>query len=145
MLVAELEKSLANIKRIYISADEFWRVNYQSCDCLKIIIETDDSMILLKHQDFRKNGCINFDKVSDIDKQNYKYKVNLENELFALEKVVCFDEGFVKVIKFAGDDVFLFIFASKDNLILTKSKYDILDETNDFFEEEAILDIIEIE
>ena len=39
-------------------------------------------------------------------------------------------------------DCFLFVFALEDNLVLTKSKYDLLDETTkDFFEEEATLEI----
>ena len=52
------------------------------------------------------------------------------------------NNGLIDAIKFKYKDMFLFVFALEDNLVLTKSKYDLLDETtNDFFEEEATLEI----
>lgn len=43
-----LEK-IASIKEIYISSEEFCKVNAQSCDCLDLIIDTSEYMVSVEY------------------------------------------------------------------------------------------------
>ena len=142
MVHSELEKILKNIKNIYISSRECCQYNAQSCDCMELIIETGEKMISAVHREFGEDGCIELMEISQYNKEEYKYKLSMCDETYRLERIAYFDNGFIDAIKFKCENVFLFIFALEDNLVLTKSKYDLLDETtNDFFEEEATLEI----
>ena len=142
MVHSELEKTLKNIKNIYISSRECCQYNAQSCDCMDLVVDTGEKMISVEHREFGKDGCIEFDEIHELNKEVYRYKMLMHDEQFELERISNFDNGLIDAIKFKYKDVFLFVFALEDNLVLTKSKYDLLDETtNDFFEEEATLEI----
>ena len=142
MVHSELEKILKNIKNIYISSRECCQYNAQSCDCMELIIETGEKMISAVHREFGEDACIELMEISQYNKEEYKYKLSMCDETYRLERIAYFDNGLIDAIKFKYKDVFLFVFALEDNLVLTKSKYDLLDETtSDFFEEEAILEI----
>lgn len=143
MIHTELEKVLANIKNIYISNKECYQHNVQSCDCMELVIDTGEKMISAMHREFGEDGRIELEEIFEYNKELYKYKMLIHDEQFKLERIAYFDNGFIDALKFRYDDVFLFVFALEDNLVLTKSKYDLLDETtDDFFEKEAILKII---
>ncbi len=142
MVHFELEKNLKNIKNIYISSRECCQYNAQSCDCMEIVIDTGEKMISAVHREFGEDGRIEFEEIHELNKEVCRYKMLMHGEQFELERISNFDNGFIDAIKFKYKDVFLFVFALEDNLVLTKSKYDLLDETtSDFFEEEAILEI----
>ena len=142
MVHSELEKILKNIKNIYISSRECCRYNAQSCDCMELVIDTGEKMISVVHREFGEDGCIELEEIHELNKEVYKYKMLMYDEQFELERISNFDNGLIDAIKFKYKDVFLFVFALEDNLVLTKSKYDLLDETTkDFFEEEATLEI----
>lgn len=136
MTNSELKINLKNIKDIYISSEGFWHITCQSCDCQKIIVDTGEKLFLFKYQKFEDAGCITFDEISDFDKKEFIYKVDLENEKYKYSEISYFDNGFVNAVKFVGENVYLFIFSSEYNLILTKSKDDMFDETYEVFEDE---------
>ena len=142
MVHSELEKILKNIKNIYISSRECCQYNAQSCDCIELVIDTGEKMISVVHREFGEDGCIEFEEIHELNKELYRYKILMHDEKFKLERISNFDNGLIDAIKYKYKDMFLFVFALEDNLVLTKSKYDLLDETTkDFFEEEATLEI----
>ena len=142
MVHSELEKILKNIKNIYISSRECCQYTAQSCDCMELVVDTGEKMISVVHREFGEGGCIELEEIHDLNKEVYKYKMLMYDEQFELERISNFDNGLIDAIKFKYKDVFLFVFALEDNLVLTKSKYDMLDETTkDFFEDEATLEI----
>ena len=128
MLTDDLPKQLENIKELYIYEDGFWHINEQSCDCIKAIIDTGEKLISVQHNEYMEDGCIEFDEVFSFNKEAYKYKVNLTGYTFKLDGINYYENGFVRAIKYKCDDVFLFIIASEDNLIMTISKYDLFEE-----------------
>lgn len=67
----------------------------------------------------------------------------MNGEVFKLKKINRNHDGSINALKFKCDNVFLFIFADEYNLILTKSKYDLLDEIGELCDEEAKLTIID--
>ena len=137
-----LEK-ITSIKEIYISSEEFCKVNAQSCDCLDLIIDTGEYMVSVEY--FKGGGYwwMNLYEITEFKKDEYKYKVVMNGEVFKLEKINRDHDGFINALKFKYNDVFLFIFADEYNLILTKSKYDLLDEIGELCDEEAKLTIID--
>ncbi len=144
LLTDDLEKNLKNIKLLYISQETFCQVNSQSCDCLEIIVDTGEKLIYFEHNKYMEDGCIEFDELSSFNKEAYKYQVDLSNYTFKLDKIKYHEDGFVEAIRYKCEEVFLFIFASKDNLIITMSKYDLFEEIQmDFPKTEAILEITE--
>ncbi len=136
-----LEK-ITSIKDIYISSEEFCKVNAQSCDCLDLIIDTGEHMVSVEYFKGGDYWWIDLHKITEFEKDEYKYKVVMNGEVFKLEKINYDHDGFINALKFKCNDVFLFIFADEYNLILTKSKYDLLDETGELYDEEATLTII---
>lgn len=144
LLTDDLEKHLGNIKFLYISQEDFWRVNNQSCNCLEVIIDTGEKLISVDHNEYMDYGCIEFDELSSFNRETYKYQLNLSKNTFKLDEIKYYENGFVEAIRYKCDDVFLFLFASEDNLIITISKYDLLGEIQmEFPEIEAILEIEE--
>lgn len=141
MVHYELEKTLKNIKNIYISSRECCQYNAQSCDCMELVIDTGEKMISVVHREFDEDGCIELEEIHELNKEVYRYKMLMHDEQFELERISYFDNGLINAIKFKYKDVFLFVFALEDNLVLTKSKYDLLDETTKDFFEEATLEI----
>ena len=137
----DIEK-FTNIKNIYISSEEFWQANTQSCDCLDLIVDTGKTLISVKY--FKREGhwWIDLNEITDFSNKEYKFKVFMNDEVFKFEKVY-YCEGLIDAIKLKCKDVFLFIFADEYNLILTKSKYDLLDDTGELCDEEATLTIID--
>ncbi len=146
MFISELEKKLTEIKNMYISSCDYWHITSQSCDCQKIIVDTGDRLILFKHTKFEDTGCITFDEISDFDKEEFIYKVDFDDETFKFNGVEHLDNGFIDGIEFVND-AFLYIFSSEYNLILSKSKYSMFDDSTDCFEDEGkiTLDISKIE
>ena len=144
LLTDDLEKNLKNIKCLYIEQEDFWQVNSQSCDCLKVIVDTGEKLISFEHNEYMEDGCIEFDEVSSFNKEAYKYQVDLSDYTFKLDKIKYYEDGFVEAIRYKCEEVFFFIFASEDNLIITMSKYDLFEEIQtDFPEIEATLEIKE--
>ena len=136
-----LEK-ITSIKEIYISSEDFCKVNAQSCDCLDLIIDTGECMVSVEYFNGGDYWWMNLYEITEFEKDEYKYKVVMNGEVFKLEKVNRDHNGFINALKFKYNDVFLFIFADEYNLILTKSKYDLLDEIGELCDEEAKLTII---
>ena len=109
---------------------------------MELVIDTGKKMISVVHREFGEDGCIELEEIHELNKEVYRYKMLLQEEKFTLERIAYYNNGFIKAIKFRYTDVFLFVIALENNFVLTKSKYDLLDEnTKDFFEEEATLEI----
>ena len=137
-----LEK-ISSIKEIYISSEEFCKVNAQSCDCLDLIIDTGEYMVSVEYFKGGDYWWMDLYEITEFEKDEYKYKVVMNGEVFKLEKINRDHDGFINALKFKYNDVFLFIFADEYNLILTKSKYDLLDDIGELCDEEAKLTIID--
>jgi len=75
-----------------------------------------------------QGGCIEFDKISGYNKEIHKYKVDLSQEAFKLDKIKYYENGFVEAIKYKCGDMFLFIVALKNSLRITMSKYNLFEE-----------------
>lgn len=136
-----LEK-ITSIKEIYISSEEFCKVNAQSCDCLDLIIDTGEYMVSVEYFMDGDHWWMNLYEITEFKKDEYKYKVVMNGEVFKLEKINRDHDGLINALKFKYNDVFLFIFADEYNLILTKSKCDLLDEIGELCDEEIKLTII---
>lgn len=130
-------QELNNIKNIYISSDEFCKTTKQSCDCVSLIADTGKKLIAMK---FCKTeySCIGIFEITEFDNEEYKYKLLIKDEPITLKKINYDDNGIlIDALKFKFKDAFLFVFADEYNLILTKSKYDRLDDVGDIITEEA--------
>lgn len=139
MVHSELEKTLKNIENIYISSRECCQYNAQSCDCMELVIDTGKKMISVVHREFGEDGCIELEEIHELNKEVYRYKILIQEEKFTLERIAYYNNGFIKAIKFRYTDVFLFFIALENNLVLTKSKYDLLDEnTKDFLKKKQL-------
>ncbi len=138
-----LIESFSPIQAIYISKSFFEMMNPQSCDCDSLVIRSGDKFILLNYCSHDDNGYIEWENLSSFDANAYPYEVDLGDNVFRFDRVNYSNEGFVEGVRFTANDVFLFIFGSEHNLILTMSKYDLFEDIKmDFPETEAILKII---
>ena len=131
-----------NIKEIYISTEEFWQVNDQSCDFLDLVFDTGEAMLSVEFFKANEDCWIEVAEITELDKEEYKYKIDMSGQVFTLEDVRYLYDGIIDAIKLRCNDVFLFIFTDEYNLILTKSKYDLFEDTGEFFDEEAKLVIV---
>ena len=83
---------------------------------------------------------------ANYDKLLFSRQVELDNEFFMLDKKLFKEDGSLDAVRFKFKDVYLFIFASEYNLILTKSKCDIFEDQPIVFPEtEAVLSIKQLE
>lgn len=139
----QLSSMISSIDAIYISNSFFEMMNEQSCDCDEIVIKCGDKCILLTSEAVGENGRIVFNEAASFDETRYPYEIKLEGVQFVFDKSRYLENGMIEGVRFVADGVFLFIFASEHNLILTMSKYDLFDETEmDFSEKEAMLTIV---
>ena len=107
-----------------------------------MIVDTGRTLISVEYSKDRDHWGIDLNEITEFSKDEYKYKVFMNGEVFKLEKVN-YCEGLIDAIKLKCKDVFLFIFADDYNLILTKSKYDLLDDTGELCDDESTLTIID--
>ncbi len=137
-----LIESFSPIQAIYISKSFCEMMNSQSCDCDSIVIRSGDKFIVLNYRSYNDDGYIEWENLSSFDANAYPYEVDLGDNVFRFDRVSYSDEGFIEGIRFTANDVFLFIFGSEHNLILTMSKYDLFEDIKMAFPEtEAILKI----
>lgn len=137
-----LIENFSPIDAIYLSKSFCEMMNSQSCDCDSIVIKSSDKFILLNYFSRDDDGYIEWENLFSFDADAYPYEVNLSNNVFKFDRVSYSEEGFVEGVRFTANDVFLFIFGYKHNLILTMSKYDLFEDIKmEFPETEAILKI----
>lgn len=131
------------IDAIYLSESFCEMMNSQSCDCDSLVIKCRNEFILLNYINRGDNGYIEWESLFPFDANAYPYEVKITDKIFKFDRVSYSEEGFVEGVRFSADGVFLFIFGSKHNLILTISKYDLFEDVKmDFPETEAVLQII---
>jgi len=128
LLTDDLRKHLDNIRFLYVSVDELLEANNQGCECYGAIIDTGENLIYIEQNEYMQGGCIEFDKISGYNKEIHKYKVDLSQEAFKLDKIKYYENGFVEAIKYKCGDMFLFIVALKNSLRITMSKYNLFEE-----------------
>lgn len=129
------------LKNIYISKDDFiCKFNQQSCDCIGAVIEYGDEFYLVRHEKYEDLGQIKFSK---IDKNEYDkdYLLDLSEEHFVFDKAYLRLDKTVDAVKFKSNECFLFIFSDEYNLIITKSKSDLIEDDNFIVSEYTFLDI----
>ena len=115
----------------------------QSCDCDSLVIRSGDKLILLNYYNHEDDGYIEWKSISSFDANSYPYEVELGDNVFGFDRVNYSKAGFVEGVRFSADGVFLFIFGSEHNLILTISKYDLFEDIKmELLNTEAALQII---
>ena len=134
----DIKSLLEKIDRVHISNTFFAMMNDQSCDCEEIIIKSNDNYVRIRSEAIGEDGHIVFDQCLSIKENDYPYEVCLEGSIFRFDKFSHLENGMIEGIRFVADGVFLFIFALKNNLVVTMSKYDLFEEIEmDFPEQEA--------
>ena len=134
------------VRNIYISNNDFMGINSQSCDCSAIIVDYGNKLEIYEHMEHIEDGAISATCIDSFDKLLFSHQVELDNEFFMLDKKLFKEDGSLDAVRFKFKDVYLFIFASEYNLILTKSKCDIFeDQPIVFSETEAVLSIKQLE
>ena len=121
-------KNISKIDAVFISNQYCEMLNEQSCDCNELIIKNGEMLTLLTLETIGDENCINFQEINEIDKDNYIYEVDFTDESFEYDKELLLENGQVEGIRFIFKDVHLFVFALENNLVLTKSKYDLFNE-----------------
>lgn len=138
-----IQSLLNRIDSLLISDKFFSKMTEQSCDCDEIIVKSGEKYVKLTSKPLGEDACIAFEEVGPAEADNYPYAADLDRIDFFFDKTVGLDCGKIEGVRFSADGVFLFIFASEHNLILTMSKYDLFEEIEmDFPEEEATLSIV---
>ena len=95
---------------------------------------------MYEHREHIEDGAISIICIDSFDKSLFSRKVVLDNEFFITDKKLFKEDGSLDAVRFKFKDVYLFIFASEYNLILTKSKWDLFeDQPTPFPETEAVL------
>ena len=133
------------IREILISKNDLWRINEQSCDCQSVLIRTAHERIRVTYQ--ANSSCeseaLVFTMASEQDEADFAYRVELDGEPAYLEKIAFTEEGSIEGLKFRMENGFLFLFASTHNLIVTRSIFDLIDDTDsDFPAKEATLKLV---
>jgi len=133
----DLEKYLAGVvEEVRISDSFLWLVNEQSCDCFAVILKINNRMIYVKHIDRQNSNDMTmaFYTISGYDPELFRHVVKSKvGETIIFQKLLYSDDGGVDGLKFRCDKRYFFIFASENNLIITKSIVDLAEE--DDFEE----------
>ena len=134
---------LGVIDKIYISDSFFAMMNEQSCDCDEVIIKSGKIYVKLTGQAVGEDGKIVFEKSTLFEKDKYPYEVDLNGKGFKFDKLSYLENGMIDGIRFATDEIFLFVFAMEHSLVLTMSKLDLFEKIEtDYPEQEATLTII---
>ncbi len=131
---------LGVIDKIYISDSFLSMMNDQSCDCDEIVIKSGGFYFRLASQAVGEDGRIVFQECIAFKKDEYPYEVDLKGQSFRFDKFGYLENGMIEGIRFAAEEVFLFVFALENNLVVTMSKYDLFEEIEmDYPEQEAKL------
>ena len=136
---------LDKIDKICISNSFFAMMNEQSCDCDEVIIKSGEFYVNLTSQAVGEDGKIVFEKCTTFEKAKYPNEVDLNGQSFRFDKFSYLENGMIDGIRFAAEDVFLFVFALENNLVITMSKLDLLEDIEmEYPEQEAKLIIKKI-
>lgn len=131
---------LGVIDKIYISDSFFAMMNEQSCDCDEVLIKSDRFYIRLTSQAVGEDGRLVFQECISFENDQSPYEVELNGQSFRFDKFSYLENGMIEGIRFAAEEVFLFVFALENNLVVTMSKYDLFEEIEmDYPEQEAKL------
>ena len=140
---ADVKALLNRVDALFISEKFFSMMTSQSCDCDEIIIKSRDNYIKFTSKQLdEEDGFIVLEKTDSAEAQKFSYEVNFEESDFVFDKTISLENGAIDGVRFNGNGVFLYVFASEYNLILTISKYDLFEENRmELPEKEATLNI----
>ena len=139
-----IKSIIGKVDNIFISNAFFAMMNDQSCDCDEIIIKSNGNYIRLISEVVGEDGYIVLKCETSHDNNKYTYEVDLNGLIFTFDKCIYLTNGVIEGLRFTSDGVFLFIFASEHNLVLTMSKLDLFEEIDMHYpENEAVLVIRE--
>ncbi|MBQ0038368.1 MAG: hypothetical protein KBS74_06835 [Clostridiales bacterium] len=119
------------IVAIHIAEDEFMGISHQSCDFTEAIFEYTDRRLHFEHEEYEEDGAINIGECGSFNPQYYKYIVRPESgSKIRFEKIIYTEDGRIDGIAFRWDDTWLFVFTDEYNLILTRSSFDLSDDSD---------------
>ena len=140
-----MEKDAGNvfstIQAVYISKSFFERMTSQSCDCDSVIIQTEGKYILVNYVNHNGDGYIEWEETEHFEAQDFPYEVDLQSKIFSFDCISYSENGWIDGIRFSAADIYLFVFGSEHNLIVTMSKCDLFEDviTTDLPKTEAVL------
>ena len=123
-------KNNMRIDELYISDRFYDQVTCQSCDCKEILIKSGDSFYLVSHQLKDDDGYIEIKRVDGFYNNDFTYMVKFPDDNFYFDRIQNTDKGLIDGIRFRSGKSYLFVFALEDNLVLTKTNYDLFDESD---------------
>ena len=138
----EAEKYLSgNIKYLAVSSSDAICLNDQSCDCQKVVIGTDQGLLMAEHdaidcndEEYDKDewdGRIVFYSIDKNQTDGYDLMVIPHADSMIQLKQICRDKkGRIRAIKFLFGSRILYLFAM-DDLVITKSVNELMPEMFD--------------
>lgn len=114
LLSDNFKAHLAEIKSIYISDDEVYMPDCQSCCCYDIVIDTGEKLI----SSDCTNGKLTMAEINSFNKDYYRYKIDLSDRECVIEKIGFLTDEYVKSLVYKYGDEYLYITASVENIII---------------------------
>ena len=127
LLSDNLDKNLEGpVLYMAIRGDDSVQLNQQSCDCLEVIIVTNDRIIIAEHEKYGENGSIAFGTMSSFNKEVYNLRITAPADgSIEFVKILYEEDGTIDCVKYRYGEHYLFLFADEYNLIVTKSIMDL--------------------
>ncbi len=117
------------IQGIYVSKEDFLQINFQSCDCSALIFDFGGTLKTFRHERCKGRGCMAVEDVDDFDRTRFSIGVDLTDTRFVFDGTLLNEYGLLDGVRFRFEDTYLFLFADENNLILTKSRCDLFDDS----------------
>jgi hypothetical protein len=120
LFIDNLDKNLQGyVEEILIADDDmFWAVNAQSCDANAALLKINGKIVYIVHD----GDTIGFDEISEYNPDFYCHVIKpSQGKSIVFRKVLRNEDGVIEGLEFGWGERYLFIFASEDNIIITKS------------------------
>lgn len=129
-LTDDLDRALkGDVLYMVLHRDDVFQFNEQSCDCSEVIIVMADRILVAVHDKSGEDGEIRFSKRSEFKEEFNCFRViPRQGSVFKYLKVRYDQGGAVDGVKYQFGDRYIFISATEDGLIVTKSMYDLFEE-----------------
>ncbi len=129
-LTDDLDRALkGDVLYMVLHRDDVFQFNEQSCDCSEVIIVMADRILIAMHDKSGEDGAIRFAKRSQFKEELNCFRViPRQGAAFKYLKVRYDQGGAVDGVKYQFGDRYIFITATEDGLIVTKSMYDLFEE-----------------
>lgn len=129
-LTDDLDRVLkGDVLYMVLHRDDVFQFNEQSCDCSEVIIVMADRILVAVHDKSGEDGAIMFSKRAEFKEEFNCFRViPRQGSVFKYLKVRYDQGGAVDGVKYQFGDRYIFITATEDGLIVTKSMYDLFEE-----------------